>query len=105
MDNQILEQPISQNGPNPIYTGPLTELREQIEAVHDQIIKPKHSAQDVLNSLQHDLRTPIGNILACVTLIHMDGELTESQMELIDIVEEAAKTLVSKLDHILTINQ
>lgn len=87
-----------------LLTGPLTELRQQIEAVHDQLLEPKLSAHDVLSDLQHDLRTPIGNILACVTLIHLDGGLTESQIELVDIMEEAANTLIRKLDHLLTVN-
>ena len=85
-------------------TGPLSELREQIEEVHEQLLHPKPSPKELLDSLQHDLRTPIGNILACVTLIHMDGELTDSQEELVSIVEEAANSLVSKLDHILKLS-
>lgn len=99
----MLNQSVSQENKQPIYTGPLSELREQIEAVTDQIVGPKPSPKELLHSIQHDLRTPIGNILACVTLMHMDGEMTDSQRELADIVEEAANTLIKKLDHLLSL--
>lgn len=85
----------------PPLSGPLTELREKIEDIHAQLILPKKPAEEILLDLQHDFRTPIGNILACVTLIHMDGELTESQMELVEIIEEAATSLIRKLDDLI----
>ncbi len=96
-----MNQSVSINDQQAPVSGHLSEIREQIEAIHYQLVHPKPSPQELLNTLQHDLRTPIGNILACVTLIHMDGELTESQKELVSIVEDSAKSLVNKLDHII----
>ncbi|MEM7330766.1 MAG: histidine kinase dimerization/phospho-acceptor domain-containing protein [Chloroflexota bacterium] len=95
-----MNQSLSLNEQQPAISVPLSEIREQIEAIHYQLVHPKPSSKELLDSLQHDLRTPVGNILACVTLLNMEGELTESQSELVSIVEDAAKALINKLDHV-----
>lgn len=86
---------------HPSLIAPLSEIRQQIEIIHEQILYAKPTPQELLDDLQHDMRTPIGNILACITLMQMDGELTEAQQEMIEIIQQSAKTMVGKLDHLL----
>lgn len=83
---------------------PLREIREKIEEIHDQILYAKPTAREQLDGLQHDMRIPIGNILACVTLMRMDGELTEGQEEMVDIIQQAADSIIVQLDAVLQLN-
>jgi signal transduction histidine kinase len=82
----------------------LSRLRHQIKETQDSIIDAQSlwpTADELLNDLQHELRTPIGNILACVQLLEIEKEMTPAQEELVGIIQQAAETIVGKLDELL----
>lgn len=82
---------------------PLSDIRERIETLQTKITKERPLAEEVLIELQHDMRTPIGNILACVTLFRMEDGMTASQSELVDMVEQAAQRMIKELDRLRSI--
>jgi len=81
--------------------GALKRLRNEIEDTRASILASQSlwpTANDLLNSLQHDLRTQVGNILACVYLLETEHSLSTSQMELVGIVEQSADKILTKLE-------
>ena len=79
----------------------LKRLRSEIEDTRSTILASQSlwpSANDLLNKLQHDLRTQVGNILACVYLLETEHKLSHSQTELVSIVEQSADRILSKLE-------
>ncbi len=81
--------------------GALKQLRNEIEDTRSTILASQSlwpSASDLLNSLQHDLRTQVGNILACVYLLETEHALSNSQTELVSIVEQSADKILSRLE-------
>jgi len=83
----------------------LRRLRHEIEDTQATIVASQSlwpSATDLLDKLQHDLRTQVGNILACVYLLETEHELEPLQLELVSIVEESADRILSKLEEART---
>lgn len=82
-------------------TGALRRLRREIEDTRASIVASQSlwpSANELLNSLQHDLRTQVGNIMACVYMLETEYELPSPQTELVSIIEESADRILSKLE-------
>lgn len=79
----------------------LKQLRSEIEDTRSSILASQSlwpTANDLLNKLQHDLRTQVGNILACVYLLETEYSLPQSQTELINIIEQSADRILSQLE-------
>lgn len=79
----------------------LKRLRNEIENTRSSILASQSlwpTANDLLNTLQHDLRTQIGNIMACVYLMETEHALSNSQTELVSIVEQSADKILAKLE-------
>ncbi|HUF11583.1 MAG TPA: chemotaxis protein CheB [Longimicrobiales bacterium] len=55
-----------------------------------------------LATLSHEFRTPLNGILGWAELMHLDGELTESQLEKVKRIESGGWHLASMIDEILT---
>ncbi|MCP5094912.1 MAG: hypothetical protein GY943_05105 [Chloroflexi bacterium] len=82
----------------------LSRLRHQIKETQDSIIDAQSlwpTADELLDDLQHEMRTPVGNILTCVQLLEMEREMSPAQEELVGIIQQAAETIVGKLDELL----
>lgn len=86
----------------------LAQLRQQIADVRSRLLFPEQErpfVPDLLDMLQHDLRTPVGNILACAALLEMENQLSPDQAELIDIIRDACNTILGRLDHVQLLSQ
>ena len=79
-------------------SNPLSEMRERIEELYEQLRYGKPSRKEMLGTLQQDMRTPIGNIFACLTLLDLDDNLNSSQKELLQIIQEATDSLLMQID-------
>ncbi len=85
----------------------LRRLRRQIETAQASIIAAHSlwpSDKELLTSLQDDLRTPVGNIFACLELLGIDQALSSDQQELIDIIQQATTAILDKLDETLILH-
>ncbi|MBK5971227.1 MULTISPECIES: PAS domain-containing sensor histidine kinase [Thiorhodovibrio] len=61
-------------------------------------IRHERMRADIERLMRHDLRTPLNAILNIPDLIRDDGNLTAEQLELLDIVERSARTMVEMID-------
>lgn len=94
-EDELLTYPLSAD------PGALKRLRHEIEDARASILASQSlwpSVSDLLNSLQHDLRTQVGNIMACVYLLETEHELTSPQTELVSIMEQSAERILTKLE-------
>ncbi len=100
-ENTILTQSLATDIALATDLGALKRLRNEIEDTRSTILASQSlwpTANELLNSLQHDLRTQVGNILACVYLLETEHALSNSQTELVSIVEQSADKILSKLE-------
>jgi PAS domain S-box-containing protein len=61
-------------------------------------IRHERLREDVERLMRHDLRTPLNAVLNIPELLRDDANLTAEQHELLDILEQAARTMVEMID-------
>lgn len=60
---------------------------------------------DFVNTVSHDLRSPLGSILIASNLIPQTGEVNEDQQELLDLIEGRVKSMGQLIDDLLDVGR
>ncbi len=58
---------------------------------------------DFVNTVSHDLRSPLGSILIATNLISQMSKVTDDQQELLDLIEGRVKAMGELIDHLLDV--
>lgn len=61
-------------------------------------IRHERQRADIERLMRHDLRTPLNAILNIPGLIRDDGNLNGEQLELLDMIERSARTMIEMID-------
>ncbi|WPL16182.1 Sensory/regulatory protein RpfC [Thiorhodovibrio winogradskyi] len=61
-------------------------------------IRHERMREDVERLMRHDLRTPLNAIINIPSLVRDDNNLTAEQLDLLEIIERSARTMVEMID-------
>ncbi len=94
-----------------VYTAILRDISAQLE-IEDSLKKAKSAAENAnrlksefLANMSHELRTPLNAVLGFTQLLAADRNLTEGQLEKINIVSRSGEHLLSLINDILDISK
>ncbi len=94
-----------------IYTAILRDISQQL-MIEDALTGAKNSAEsanalksEFLANMSHELRTPLNAVLGFTQLLSTDKNLTEGQLEKIDIISRSGEHLLSLINDILDISK
>ncbi len=101
----------SDSGEATVYTAILRDVSAQVE-IEESLKKAKLAAENAnrlksefLANMSHELRTPLNAVLGFTQLLVTDKNLTESQLEKINIISRSGEHLLSLINDILDISK
>ncbi len=110
---KIFESNVSKTDSNgtTVYTAIIRDIAQQLEA-ETLLTNAKNAAEsanrlksEFLANMSHELRTPLNAVLGFTQLLSTDKNLTEGQLEKINIVSRSGEHLLSLINDILDISK
>lgn len=94
-----------------IYTAIIRDISKQLE-FEESLKKAKLSAEranelksEFLANMSHELRTPLNAVLGFTQLLHTDKNLTDSQVDKLNIISRSGEHLLGLINDILDISK
>ena len=81
------------------------DLFEQLQENYARLQDLERLRDDMRNMIVHDLRTPLTAVIAGVDMLRRQGDLNESQRELMSIAAAGGKTLLAMVNDLLDVEK
>jgi polar amino acid transport system substrate-binding protein len=78
----------------------LQALAEQLSVARDQALEVSNLKSEFVARISHEIRTPISGVLGMIELL-MDSKLNHEQRELVELLHDSAKSLLTIINDIL----
>jgi two-component system sensor histidine kinase/response regulator len=83
----------------------IQKLTEANTTLEEKVKERTHKIENLISTVAHDLRSPLNQIKAIISLVEMDStNLTDGQRNLIGLVVQAATRLKKMINRILDLN-
>ena len=83
----------------------IKKLTDANTTLEEKVIERTKKIENLISTVAHDLRSPLNQIKAIVSLIHLDSaNLNQNQKNYIDLILKAASRLTEMINRILDLN-